>query len=287
MLVQGTFTIKGLQGLWLDLETISHSTGYGRTTPASWRLLRLVMAYRHFSSPFILLEWMSLFSKSPSSSDGDLGGSELELSSLSVFSEVELSLSFCFFRALAGRSAGHGTFRLLLRVCQQKSYHLLEVVDRLLLGSKHLLLLLLHSRLLFKSPCHLFWSTCHVCEGLLLHVSVGRLKLCDGRVLIIYFNSPSQGIIVHWGDWTSPDVGALVNCFRLDQYFFQAWGTFNIRLLRFESQLPPLRLAWRGAWTNHVGSHFRVLYVRKWLLLAGAMPFGWIRDWSLWQLTED
>jgi len=61
-----------------------------------------------------------------------------------VFSLLQFPL------ALAGGSVRLGTLRPHLLVCQQLSYHHLEVVDRLLLDSKHLLLLLLHSSFILK-----------------------------------------------------------------------------------------------------------------------------------------
>jgi len=169
--------------------TTSHFVGYGRTTPASWRLLRIVMSSRRFSSSFIFLEWLSPFFESSSSSNVDLGSLKLELSSLSVFSEVELSLSFWKTLVLTGRSAGLGTIRFLL--VKQESYYLLEVIDRLLLDSKHILLLPLHSRPLFRSSSHLFWNIGHICESLLLYLRVGWLRLCNSRILLIYVDSSS------------------------------------------------------------------------------------------------
>ena len=81
----------------------------------------------------ILLEWLLSFSELSSSSDEDLGGLELEYSSLSVFEVDKNSFSFClpldFLEGLLSFS-----FFVLKKLWK----HLLKGVDRLLLSSNHI-----------------------------------------------------------------------------------------------------------------------------------------------------
>ena len=111
---------------------------------------------------------------------------------LSLLRRIAFSL-LLFLLALAGGSVRLGTLLPLPSVCQQLSYHCLEVVDRLLLNLKHLLLLLLHLSLLFDPFSHLVY----ICECLFLHIRFGWLRFYDSEVLIAYFNALGQGIVVY------------------------------------------------------------------------------------------
>jgi len=197
MLVWWPLTVKGVRGLCLELRGIRSSIIYYRIRSNYSRILKIssinnglqsslkfVHPLRVTTSIFwtiLLFEWRF---------------GRFKIGVLLTFSILRRTFSLLLFPFVLTR----GSVRLgaLLLVCQKLSYHHLEVIDRLLLDPKHLLLLLLHPSLLFESPNHLLWSSCHKCKVLLLHIIVGWLRFCDSGVLIACFNSPGQGIVAYW-----------------------------------------------------------------------------------------
>jgi len=84
-------------------------------------------------------------------------------------------LPFAFLR----RSFG---FRLL-PTCKQLWKHLLEGVDRFLLGANHIELFPLGLGLLFKAPGYLLRSVCHIREGFLLYRRVRGLRFSNDSAI--------------------------------------------------------------------------------------------------------
>jgi len=76
---------------------------------------------------------------------------------------------FLFALAFARKSLSLWSLWLLF---EQKSDHLLQIVDRLLQALKHVILFPLHSILLFKLSGQLFKSIGHVCEGCSLRAEI-------------------------------------------------------------------------------------------------------------------
>jgi len=68
---------------------------------------------------------------------------------------------------------------------------------------------------------HFFWSSGHICKGLLLHIRVGRLRFSNSGVLIACFNPPGQDIVVYQGYSFNPIANTLIDFSKLNQYFFQ------------------------------------------------------------------
>ena len=75
--------------------------------------------------------------------------------------------------------------------------------------------------------------------------------------------------------------------------FFQVQSVFLSNPKKVQYQTPQnwwpaaFPFTWCNTWTRHVGSHFRVLHVRKWSLLAGVTSLDCVRGWGRWQPIED
>ena len=100
VLVRWPFTAESVKGRCLEFGRVGpHPILLSRVglspIPTSWSPSWLARASRRCSNLLILLEWVLPFSELPSSSDEDLDSSEFECSSFSVFTEDDLSLSFC------------------------------------------------------------------------------------------------------------------------------------------------------------------------------------------------
>ena len=99
VLVRQPFTIKSMEGRCLELGRVGSLIPFcyvGSDYPHVLKTASLARSSRSCSNLLILLEWLLPFSELSTFSDEDLGGSELEYFSLSVFAKDELFPSFFF-----------------------------------------------------------------------------------------------------------------------------------------------------------------------------------------------